>query len=430
MNKKKNRIAVVSGIRTPFAKGDGPLKNIQADDLGALALKALMNESDSNKNEIDEIIIGNVAQPANSANIARVIALKAGFNKSIPAYTVHRNCASGMESISSAAYKLLNGDENKIIAGGTESMSNIPFLFKPKMKKFFEELFKAKTISQKLNCLRKFKLSNLMPIIGLVEGLTDPTCNLIMGLTAENIVNEFKISREEQDKYALESHQKAIKSRELLKEEISPIPIMPDYKSILDQDHGPREEQTLSALQKLKPYFNRQTGSVTVGNACPISDGAAMLLLMTETEAKKEKKEVLGYINSFAYAGCEPRTMGLGPVFATQKLFKKTGFSINDMDLIEMNEAFAAQIIGNLRAFESKTFAKKHFDQSMAVGKIDEKKLNVNGGAIALGHPVGTSGTRLILTALKELKRRGKERALATLCVGGGQGAAFVVESN
>eukprot|EP01047_Picozoa_sp_COSAG01_P002045 COSAG01_NODE_52_length_31456_cov_125.226648_3_plen_432_part_00 len=427
---KKERIAVISGIRTPFSKGDGPLKQNQADDLGIFAIKALLNEINLDPKKIDEIIIGNVAQPANAANIARVIALKAGLSESIPAYTVHRNCASGMESVSSAALKLRQNEATYIIAGGTESMSNIPFLYSQKMKSFFEGMFKAKKLSQKLQQLATFKLSNLKPVIGLIEGLTDPTCNLIMGLTAENLVREFKISREEQDRYALNSHQKAIKAQNKIAEEIIPVPILPEYKNMLNHDYGPRGEQTLTALKKLRPYFDRQTGTVTVGNACPISDGAAMLMLMTESKAKAEGHSVLGYISDYTYAGLDPKRMGLGPIYASHKLFKKTGVNLKNIDLIEMNEAFAAQIIANERAFASKKFANNYLNEADAIGEIDPNKLNVNGGAIAIGHPVGTSGTRILLTLMKELKRQNKQRGLATLCVGGGQGAAFLVESN
>ena len=428
MKNKNERIAVIDGLRTPFIKAGTDIKELGADDLGTIALKELLKRMPIKNDEIDEVIIGNVAQPAHAANISRVIALNAGLKQEIPAFTVHRNCASGMESVSSAAYKLFADECQFIIAGGTESMSNIPFLFSDKMKQIFEELMKAKTPLKKIQKLLSIRLKYLKPELAVVKGLTDPTCNLIMGLTAENIVNQFKITRIEQDEYALKSHQKAINNISKLNEEIIPI-IHPHLNKIISRDNGPIENQSIEKLQKLKPYFDRKYGTITVGNACPLTDGAAMLLLCKESTAKNRKLPVLGYINQFTYAGLDPKRMGLGPVFATNKLLIKTGLKIKDFDLIEMNEAFAAQIIGNLKAFESKKFANEELNQTDAIGQIDINKLNVNGGAIALGHPVGTSGTRILLTALKELKRQKKQLALANLCVGGGQGAAFILES-
>ncbi|MEK9656945.1 MAG: thiolase family protein [bacterium] len=241
---RKERIAVVAGVRSPFIKAGGDLSKSSADNLGTHVLKELLKEEWIDKSKIDEVIIGNVAQPAHAANIARVIALNAGLNKEIPDFNVHRYCASGMESVSSAAYKLRCNDAKLIIAGGTESMSNIPFLFTPELKYILESLSKAKTIKQKLKIIKHIKLKYLKPIIGLIQGLTDPTCNMIMGITAENIVREFKITREEQDRYSLESHQKAIKGEANRKEEICPIPTLPNYSKILTKDDGPRKEQT------------------------------------------------------------------------------------------------------------------------------------------------------------------------------------------
>jgi acetyl-CoA acetyltransferase family protein len=423
------RIALVHGIRTPFSKAGGSLKDYSADQLGTLCLRELMIQSPIDYAEVDEVIIGNVAQPANAANIARVIALKSGFPDATSAFTVHRNCASGMESITTGMAKLLAGQADVIVAGGTESMSNIPFLFSKKMQNWFELMFKAKTFSQKLKVFSQFKLHFLKPVIGIVEGLTDPVCGLIMGITAENLAKEFKISRADQDSYALESHLKAVMGAGRLAEEIVPIPT-PDLETMMANDDGPRKEQSIEALAKLRPYFDRHNGTVTVGNACPLTDGAAMVVLMRESTAKERGLNVLGYVRDCAYSGLEPHRMGLGPVYSTSKVFDKTGLTMNDIDLVEMNEAFAAQILGNLAAFESDQFSQTYLGKDKAVGKIDPSKLNVNGGAIAMGHPVGTSGTRIILTLLKELKRQQLNRGLATICIGGGQGGAVIVEVN
>ena len=288
-----------------------------------------------------------------------------------------------------------------------------------------------KTVSQKIAHLSKFKLAYLKPVIGVVEGLTDPVCGLIMGKTAENLANEFNISRDEQDEFALESHQKAVAAakKKYFHDEVCGV--RNDTKSqIINDDFGPRQDQTFEKLAKLRPYFDRHHGTVTVGNSCPLTDGAAGVVLMSESKAKKLKLKPIGFISGFEYAGLEPHRMGLGPVFAAAKLLKKRKEKVSDFDRIEINEAFAAQVIANLRAFESDEFAVKELGLKKALGKINPKKLNVNGGAIALGHPVGMTGTRLVITLLKELKRKKLKKGLATLCIGGGQGGAMIVEAN
>ncbi|RAP31556.1 acetyl-CoA C-acyltransferase [Candidatus Marinamargulisbacteria bacterium SCGC AG-343-D04] len=428
----KERVAILFGKRSPFVKAGSLFSSISADDLGARVLRTVLLQSSTNAADIDEVIIGNVAQPSNAANISRVIALKAGIPDHVPAYSVQRNCASGMESVSSGINKLLADQAATIVAGGAESMTNIPFLFKPEMKRFFERLMRARKPLDKAKVFMSFKFSHLMPVIGLVDGLTDPVCGQIMGTTAENLAKEFKILRSEQDEYALASHQKACDAmnRGVFREECVSIDVSPRYDQICEDDIGPREDQTIEALQKLRPYFDRHNGTVTVGNACSITDGSAMLILKRESEVKRLGLEPLGYISGYDYAGLEPHRMGLGPVYATAKLFKKMGMTLKDIDLIEMNEAFAAQIIANVRAFESDSFAKEYLGQDKAVGEINPDIFNVNGGAIALGHPVGVTGTRLILTLLMELRRRKLNRGLATLCVGGGQGGSFIVEVN
>ena len=428
----RERIAVVSGKRSSFLKAGTQFQSLTADDLGAAVLRSVLLESEVNQSEIDDVFIGNVGQPPHAANVSRVIALKAGLAESIPAATVHRNCASGMESISTAMNLLWIDKASTVVAGGTESMSNIPFLFRPEMKAFFERLMRSKRVSAKIKTLLSFRLSYLAPVIGLLEGLTDPVCGQIMGVTAENLAKEFMITREEQDAYALHSHQKACSAQEsgVFAEETVPVSVLGKVNDIVQADNGPRQDQSLEALAKLRPYFDRHNGTVTVGNACPITDGAAMVILKKESEAKRLGLDVLGYITDYDYAGLEPQRMGLGPVYATHKLFNRLGMSMADIDLIEMNEAFAAQILANLRAFESVDFAKAHLKQDKAVGAINEAMFNVNGGAIALGHPVGTTGTRLIITLLHALRRQNKHRGLATLCVGGGQGASFIVEAS
>ncbi len=422
----KGRIAVIDGLRSPIAKANGKLKKINADILGSIIAKELVLRNKIPYKEYDEIIIGNVAQPANAANIARVIAIRAGFPQSTIAYTVHRNCASGMQAISSAIEKIKTEQGEIYLAGGVESMSNIPLLFSEKFTDFLTQLTYAKSSFEKFKILTKFRPSFLKPVVGLIEGLTDPISGQIMGITAENLANDFNISREAQDLYALNSHLKAQKAMEdkIFEKEIHPI-ITKD--SLIREDDGIRLNQNIEALKKLKPFFDKTSGSVTAGNSSQISDGAAMLILTTEQKAKELGVEPLGYIKDYAYAGLAASRMGLGPTFATKKLFDRTGTKLKDIDLIELNEAFAAQVIANIKAFNCKEYFKTHFS-SEPLGVINEDILNVNGGAIALGHPVGMSGARIILHLLKELKRRELKTGLATLCVGGGQGASFLVE--
>ncbi len=422
----KNRIAIIDGLRSPVAKANGKLNNVSADTLGAIITKELILRNGLEYEQFDEVIIGNVAQPANAANIARVMAIRAGFPQTTPAYTVHRNCASGMQSISSAIEKI-NSDQGELyLVGGVESMSNIPLLHSDKFRNFMTKLTYARNVGDKLHLLSTFKPSFLKPVIGLISGLTDPISGRIMGITAENLANEFKISREDQDKYAVESHikaQKAIQSK-VLAQEIHPI--MTRDSSIIDDD-GVRFGQNMESLKKLRPIFDRLSGTVTAGNSSQVSDGACSLIVTTEQKAKELNLEPLGFISDYSYSGLDAHRMGLGPIYATKKLFDKTNTKLEDIDIIELNEAFAAQVIANLEAFKSNEFCQKTFG-SNAIGEIDKSILNVNGGAIALGHPVGMSGSRIVLTALKELRRRGAKKALATLCVGGGQGAAFLLE--
>lgn len=418
----KERIAIVAGFRSPMGKAGGALKNLTAHDLGARIAKEVIIRSKVDPNKIDEVIIGNVANPGDAANISRVIALKAGVPQHVPAFTVHRNCASGMEAMTTAMSKIQNGEAEIILAGGAESMSNIPLMYGKKMTALFANLMKAKTLQQKLAVISTFRLHFLTPVVGVVQGLTDPISGLIMGLTAENVAKDFKITREEQDQFSLNSHKKAEAAiaKGIFKEEIIPLFNNDEKNSLMiEEDEGVRKGQKIEDLTKLKPYFEKVTGTVTVGNSSQITDGAAFAVLMSESKAKELGMEVLGYIRDFAYAGCEPSRMGLGPVHASKKLFAKTGLGLKDMDLIEINEAFAAQVIGCVRAFSE-----------WGVGEISEDILNVNGGAVALGHPVGMSGTRIIIHLLRELKRRGKNRGLATLCIGGGQGGAVVLEVN
>ena len=425
-NLQHNEVVIVEGFRTPFVKAMGELAGEHPAQLGSIVFKELLYRSNLPPKEVDEVIIGNVGNPSDTANISRVIALRTGLDESISALTVQRNCASALESVTSAVYRINSGLIDVALVGGVESMSGYPLLFSKGLVRVMLDMMKAKKLSQKLQALLKIRPKYLKPRIAVMEGLTDPFVGLSMGETAEVLSREFGISRERQDQFALESHKKACKSRSHLAEEI--VPVLTD-KNFVDQDIGPREDQSLEKLAKLRPYFDRRYGTVTVGNACPVTDGAVALLLMS-----RKKAESLGYkpkavIKSFAYAGCSPSRMGLGPVFASPIALKRAGLKLKDMNLIEINEAFSAQVLACQEAFSSKKFAKENLNMDQAVGEIDPEKLNVNGGAVALGHPVGATGSRLVLTLMKEMKRRKSKYGLATLCIGGGQGGALILEN-
>lgn len=421
-------VVLVAGLRSPFSKAGTDFKFLHAADMGAQVLKELLMQTNLSADKIDEVIIGNVGNPSDAANISRVIALRAGLPQSVSAYSVHRNCASGLESVSTAYDKIRSGSAEIIIAGGTENMSQYPLLFKQSFSDIFSEFAFAKTLFKKIKALKKLKLKDLAPRISVIEGLTDPFVGINMGQTAEILAKEFNISRKEQDDFALKSHQKAVAAQDQLSKEIMPLFAPPKLKKVLTNDNGPRATQTIESLQKLKAYFDRKYGSVTVGNACPLTDGAVMLLVMSKEKAQELGFKPLAYIRSYAYAGCDPRRMGLGPVYATAKLLAKQNIALQDIDLVELNEAFAAQVLACQKAFASDEFCKKELGLEKAIGSIDPNKLNINGGAIAIGHPVGATGSRLILTLAKQMQKQGASRGLATLCIGGGQGGALLLE--
>ncbi|MBI1797619.1 MAG: acetyl-CoA C-acyltransferase [Candidatus Eisenbacteria bacterium] len=418
---------ILAGVRTPFVKAGGAFRTTPVYDLGRVAMGELLAAQDLDPARLDEVILGNCAQPAEAANSARVTALLAGVPESVPAATVHRNCASGMESVADAAYRIQSGAARLVLAGGMESMSQIPLQYTLEYAEWLGGLARAKTAVAKLGAAARFRPRMLTPRIALAEGLTDYVCGLNMGQTAEVLAREFRIDRQHQDEFALMSHQRAVAARERLREEITPVFPAPGFEMVRD-DLGPREGQTMEALGRLKPYFDRANGTVTVGNSCQVTDGAVALLVGDEATASSWPTPPLGRIRSFAFAGLSPRRMGLGPVFAAARALAAAGIELDACELFEINEAFAAQVLACLAASRSESFARDELARPRALGAFPIERLNVNGGAIALGHPVGASGARLLLTLLMEMRRRRLKRGLAALCVGGGQGAAFVVE--
>ena len=424
-------IYLVDGVRTPFAKMGTAFAETDAAELGRVAVAELLAQTGLDPATIEEVIIGCVAQPADAANIARVIALRAGIPDTVSAVTVHRNCASGFESVTQAAEKMLVGRGDTFLVGGTENMSLVPLLYSETAAKKFTALARARTMQEKLAVATSFRPEDFKPRVGLQMGLSDPVSGLNMGQTAENVARDFNITREDQDRFSLQSHLKAVAARDKLKEEITPVylPKVRNGQAYLDEDNGPRKGQTLEALAKLKPVFEKVSGSVTAGNASQLTDGAVALLMMNERALQASGLTPLGKLVAFQYAGCDPTRMGLGPVYAIHKSEGRDGLGLKDADLIEVNEAFAAQVIGCQRAARDARYCREKLGRDSALGEIPDEILNVNGGAIALGHPVGVTGARLVLTALKELGRRKAKRALLSLCVGGGQGGALWVET-
>jgi acetyl-CoA acetyltransferase family protein len=428
--KQTNKVAILGGVRTPFAKAGTKLKDCTAVHLGVTAMREALAKTDVAADSLDEVVFGNAGTPADAANISRVIALRSGTPDGTPAYTVHRNCASAMEAIGQGAMKIGSGLAETMVVGGTESMSNFPLLFGEEMTELFATLNLAKTSSEKLQKISNFRPGWLKPKIAIMEGLTDPVSGLNMGQTAEVLARDFHLGREEQDRYAVRSHQRTVEAAKAgrFEDEIFPTVLQPSYADFLATDIGPRDNQSLEALQKLRPFFDKENGTVTAGNACPVTDGAVALVMMNAEKAKSEGREILGTITGFAFTGCDPKRMGMGPIYSTSKVLEGTGLELADIDLVELNEAFAVQVLANQIAFNSKSYCVEQLGRKKELGVLKDEILNVNGGAIALGHPVGATGARLVLTLLLEMKRRNVHRGLATLCIGGGQGAAFIVE--
>ncbi len=421
-------VVLVDGLRTPYTRAGTLLKDVPAQDLARIVIVELLARTGFEPGELDQVVFGNIAEPPDAVNVTRVAALRAGVPDRVPAFTVNRLCGSGLESIVDAAYRIAAGDAEAIVAGGVESMSNIPLFYSKEGRELLAELFTAKDVPARVAAASRLRPRHFRPEIGLQMGLTDAVCGLNMGETAEILAKEHGIPRGEQDAFALRSHQRAAAARARLAEEIVPVPVPPDYREMALQDNGVRENQTAEALAKLKPYFDRRFGTVTAGNSSQITDGGAATLLTSAAAAKSRGLRPLAKIRGFAFAALEPERMGLGPAVAVPIALERAGVAWKDIGLVEFNEAFAAQVLANARVFPSAAWHAKYGTKG-PIGEIDWEKTNVNGGAIALGHPVGSSGNRLVTTLAKEMRRRGTELGLATMCIGGGQGGAIVLEA-
>jgi acetyl-CoA C-acetyltransferase len=420
-------VYIVDGRRTAFLKSGKP-GYFYASDLAVNAGRALLKSVPITASDIDEVILGCAMPTEIEANIARIVALRLECKERTPAYTVHRNCASGMQAIDNAFEDIQLGRHNLILAGGTEVMSRAPVMFNEKFVCFLADLAGAKTFGKKLSVMMRFKFSFLKPIIALLCGLTDPINGLSMGQTAENVAQKFKISRKDMDEFSVESHQRLAKAY-MEKNMGEVVPLYDDKGKLFESDTGLRPDSSVEKLAKLKPFFDKKFGDVTAGNSSQVTDGAAVVLLASAEAVKQHHLPVMARIVDIEWAGCDPAFMGLGPVYASTPLLKRNNLTLNDIHYWEINEAFAAQVLGCVKAWENDEFCKKELGLEKAFGSIDRSRLNVDGGAIALGHPIGASGARIVLHLSKVLRRNNARYGVATICIGGGQGGAVLIEN-
>ena len=420
-------LCIIAAVRTPFARAGTVLAGLDAVDLGRAAVAALLARSGIDPHAVDETILGCVGQPAHAQNIARVVALRAGVPETKPALTVHRNCASGLEALTTAHARMCAGQGEVFIVGGTESMSNVPLYFSRRSAEKFGLLGKARGLVQKLGAAAAFRPADFVPKFGLQLALTDPVVEMNMGETAELLAREFRIRREDQDAFAVRSHQRAQAAAARLQAEIAPLYVMGAGVQPVLADNGVRAGTTAAKLAALPALFDPAHGSVTAGNSSQLTDGAVALLVASEEAASRHGWQPMGRLVDYACTGCDPRRMGLGPVRAIDALLHRTRLPLAAADLVEINEAFAAQVLAVLQCLREPASARRAGLEA-PLGEIPEDRLNPQGGAIALGHPVGATGARLVLSALSQLHASGGRRALVSLCIGGGQGAAALLE--
>jgi acetyl-CoA acyltransferase len=421
------RVAIVAGVRTPFAKAGTAFKSISAIDLGKLCVAELLQRTNLDGKEVQSLVFGTVVPSVLAPNIAREVSLLPLLPKGVEAYSVSRACASANQAITDAADQIALGHHDISIAGGAESLSNIPVLHSQGFAETLVLASKAKSLPARLRVLARLRPKDLIPI---TPAIAEPSTGETMGQSAEKMAKLNAISREEQDHFALRSHRLASAGTAdgRLTAEIMPVYVPPKFESVLTSDNGIREDTSYEQLAALKPVFDRKYGSVTAGNSSPLTDGGACVLLMSEDRAKALGYPPLGIIRSYAYAALDPGEQLLqAPVLAAPVALKRAGLTLKDMDLVEMHEAFAAQVLSNLKGFESKSWAERA-GFSQPVGEVDRAKLNVMGGSIAIGHPFGATGARITTTLLNELRRRGGQFGLMTVCSAGGMGFAMVVE--
>lgn len=420
-------VYIVDGSRTPFMRALGAPGPFHAADLAVYAGRGLLARQSFEPAQFDEVILGSTMPSPDEANIARVVALRLGCGDRVPAWTVQRNCASGMQAIDSATRNILSGRADLVLAGGTEAMSHGPLLLSTAMVAWLARFSAARNVPDKLNSILKFRPALLTPVIALLHGLTDPVVGLNMGQTAEVLAYRFGIDRLAMDSFAVRSHQRLAAAQ--AEGRMAEIEVIYDNDgNFYDHDNGVRLDSSVEKLAKLKPVFDREFGMVTAGNSSQITDGAAWLILASEKAVKQHQLPVIGRMVDSEWAALQPAQMGLGPVHAMTPLMQRQKLKIDDVDFWEINEAFAAQVLGCIAAWQDSKYCREELHLRSAFGEIDQDKLNVDGSAIALGHPVGASGARIVLHLCHVLAQQGAKKGIASICIGGGQGGAMLIE--
>src|SRR5687767_6292035 len=426
-------IYVIDGARTPFLKSKNRPGPFAAADLATQAGRALLARQPFAPDELDEVILGCAAPSVDEVNIGRVAALRMGCGQHVPGWTVMRNCASGMQALDSGISNILAGRSILVLAGGVDALSRAPLLYGDKMVLWFSAMASTKNVPQRMALFARLPVKSLLaPVIAIMKGLTDPMVGLLMGQTAENVAHRFGITREQMDLFSVRSHERVIRAQDqgMLASGGDEVEALYDTKgNVYTLDDGVRRDASIQNLAKLKPFFDRKYGNVTPGNSSQITDGAAWLILTTEEVVRRNNLQPLGRIVDSEWAGLDPAHMGLGPVHAATPILRRNRLGLNDIDYWEINEAFAAQVLGCLAAWQDEKYCREELHVDRALGELDENRLNVDGGAIALGHPVGASGARIVLHLLKVLKRNKAKRGMASICIGGGLGGAMLVEA-
>jgi len=425
----RKTIYIVDGARTPFLKARGKPGPFAASDLATAAGRALLMRQPFAPTALDEVILGCASPSVDEVNIGRVVTLRMGCGEKVPGWTVMRNCASGMQALDSAIANIEAGRSNLVLAGGVDALSHTPLLFNEAATLWFASLAAAKSPVAKLAQFARLRPAYFFaPVIGIMRGLTDPNVGLIMGQTAENLAWRFGITRAQMDEFSARSHARTAQAQDE-KRMTEVVPLYDRAGKIYEHDDGLRRDSTPENLAKLKPFFDRKYGNVTAGNSSQVTDGAAWLVLASEEAVKAHGLKPMARIVDSQWAGLDPAQMGLGPVHSTTPILRRQNLKLSDIDAWEINEAFAAQVLACLAAWKSDEYCRKELGLDGALGAIDEDKLNVDGGAVALGHPVGASGARIVLHVAHVLKRTGGKRGIATICIGGGQGGAMLIES-
>jgi acetyl-CoA C-acetyltransferase len=428
-----NAVYVIDGARTPFLKSKNRPGPFAAGDLAVQAGRALLVRQKFAPQELDEVILGCAAPSVDEVNIGRVAALRLGCGEKVPGWTVMRNCASGMQALDSGVNNILAGRSQLVLAGGVDALSRAPLLYNDAMVNWFSDMAAVKTGAQRMALFARLPFKALLaPVIGIMKGLTDPMVGLLMGQTAENLAHRFGITRGQMDAYSVRSHQRLARAQDegALKAGGGEVEALYDTKgNAYALDDGVRRDASLEGLAKLKPFFDRKYGNVTPGNSSQITDGAAWLILASDAAVQRHGLSPIGRIVDSQWAGLDPAQMGLGPVHAATPILQRHGLGLDDLDYWEINEAFAAQVLGCVAAWKDENYCREQLGLQRAMGELDQEKLNVDGGAVALGHPVGASGARIVLHMLKLLKRKNAKRGIASICIGGGLGGAMLLEA-